>query len=368
MNNTSPTNNPTRYPEERFRSLYNNLLLRAVNTGSSWIDEEIRIRGGIIGQMLGLPPDSPLALVESRIFDVVRTLEIIHVGTSPAQNTPRRSSTSIRTWGSRMQQKTGGERVRAAYDDALTIPNGDRWNDWELIVALEGIRDNIALETDRRVYEGRLVKHLGLPIQEGPSRTEAAEALAKLWRVIWFLRMYKVCEGSTETFPLWMHAEHGTLCQQLTMALDDRLQRVGRRCIGKVDVVESLCPEARNADHSLNEVYCRQAIRVWSWEVVQAAVLGDVIRYGVRSRSDTRVGLRINAGEEYREKGLTDAALIDLLRTLLDSIRDNRVSIDRKQTRLCKDLEREMTRTITTFVDAVVFGEDAYVDAIYRIQ
>ena len=44
---------PMRYPEERFRNLYNNLLLRAVDAGGTWGSEEIRIRGGIIGQTLG---------------------------------------------------------------------------------------------------------------------------------------------------------------------------------------------------------------------------------------------------------------------------------------------------------------------------
>jgi phage major head subunit gpT-like protein len=65
---------------------------------------------------------------------------------------------------------------------------------------------------------------------------------------------------------------------------------------------------------------------------------------------------------------VTDAALVDLLRTLLDAIRENRADIDGQEVRIYQSLERELTRTIDAFVDAVVFGNDAYVEAIYRIQ
>ena len=181
-----------RYPEERFRSLYNNLLLRAVDAGGTWGSEEIRIRGGIIGQTLGLDPDRPMMYVEARIFSFVRTLEILHVGTSQAERAQRRFSTTERTWVRRMQAKTGKQRVRAAYEDAMMQENDDRWNDWEMIVALEGIRDNIRPKMDRSVYMMRLMRDLGMTEHQGPSRAEAEDALATLWRLIWYFRMHKV--------------------------------------------------------------------------------------------------------------------------------------------------------------------------------
>ena len=306
--------------------------------------------------------------VEAHIFSFVRTLEILHVGTSQAERAQRRFSTTERTWVRRMQAKTGKQRVRAAYEDAMMQENDDRWNDWEMIVALEGIRDNIRPKMDRPVYMMRLMRDLGMTEHQGPSRAEAEDALATLWRLIWYFRMYKVCEGSGETFPIWMRTEKATLYTRLTTGLEDRLRRETRRSIGKEDVVASLCPNGRYPDRSLNEVYCLQVLRQWSWRVVQAAVLGNVIRYRMHRDSGARGGLDVRGSTPEQDAGLTDAALVDLLRTLLDEIRENRANVDGQKVRLYKSLEHTLTQTIDSFVDAVVFGTDAYVDAIFRIQ
>jgi len=380
--NSNPNRESThRYSAERFRMVYYELLRRGLAgpTEKREINHEVRedeqLNGGMIWSILRVAWEDPGASFEETLFQWVRHLEQLHVGSTPAPAEVSRQGMRD-MWAERWVALRPKKRVETAETWHEKAHAGATWNDWELIAALQGIEDSIRRDVDPDLFAHRVLCTFGTEKGLDPYSAEAERVYTILGRALWFFKAFRLVEASDIEIFLWRQLpEHLTsllATELLRRRKETRRGRIGQAVIEAItrpalEGVNMAGPGTSGLGATSGSGADRlesQAIRWWSERLVKEAALGEQFRR-FESGAPATSGLR--AIRRHQRKELSDAELIDLMRTLLRNVRAHRSGTATIQYGEIWDLERQVERLIGDSADAVLEGTEEYVQAIKRL-
>lgn len=237
---------PFCYDHGRFARLYREVLRRGLmvltrRMRESYDFPEGVLNGGMMWKLFGgfslhevsKPTIADAVRYEKAVRRFVRRLEVMNVG----------CGASLEEAASRTvlpETVDGEKRVRSIL---FSVAKGEqKWNDWELVAALEGISDNISFGVEGEDWRRRAVRAVGGEVEDLPTRDGAVETINRLVGALYYFRKYLIVEGRGTIRRDWVKEFGEKTFEMLKRAL---LRRLRERRVGRVSyrsILPGVCP------------------------------------------------------------------------------------------------------------------------------